>query len=171
MDFNNRKYLNAESQKSLRTTTFQRKDIIFVKGESGQTMYEVLNGSVGVYLNYGKPDEVLLAVKRVGEYLGEIALIEDRPRTATAVAMEYDTMLREISINGFANYVKEKPEVLKPITDAMANRFKQQRKDYIDACKTLAEYRDAVESGEKISKELKQKVDKYAEDSNKEWLL
>ena len=112
MDFTNRKYLNADSQKSLRTTTFQRKDIIFVKGESGQTMYEVLNGSVGVYLNYGKPDEVLLAVKRVGEYLGEIALIEDRPRTATAVAMEYDTMLREISINGFANYIKETPNIV-----------------------------------------------------------
>jgi len=167
MDFSNRKYLKAESSNSVRTATFNEGDIIFRKGASGETMYEVMRGGVGIYLHYGEPNEVLLAEKFFGEFFGEIALLENRPRTATCVAIAEGTELREISANGFIHYIRQNPDNLKPIMDAMSDRFKEQRKQYFEACEALLDYKAAIEKGEEIDPQLQKAIDKYVRDGQK----
>ena len=167
INFSDRKYLKQDANSSVRYSEFNKGDIIFRKGESGQTMYEIRSGSVGIYLNYKEPDQKLLVVKQAGEFFGEIALIEDRPRTATAVSMEEMTKLREISINGFPNYVKSRTDVLKPIMDAMSFRFKMQRKMYFEACETLKQYVDAVENDLEPADEVLEKAATFIKDAER----
>lgn len=168
INYSDRKYLKNNAANAVRMSEFNKGDIIFKKGESGATMYEIRSGSVGIYLDYKGPNQKLLTVKQAGEFFGEIALIEDRPRTATAVAMEEMTKLREISINGFPNYVKSRTDILKPIMDAMSDRFKMQRRAYFEVCETLKAYVEAVENDLEPSDEVLEKTKQFIKDLEKD---
>lgn len=168
INYSDRKYLKNSAANAVRMSEFNKGDIIFKKGEMGATMYEIRSGSVGIYLDYKGPNQKLLTVKQSGEFFGEIALIEDRPRTATAVAMEEMTKLREISINGFPNYVKSRTDILKPIMDAMSDRFKMQRRMYFEVCETLKAYVEAVENDLEPSDEVLEKTKQFIKDLEKD---
>ena len=85
INYSDRKYLKNSAANAVRMSEFNKGDIIFKKGEMGATMYEIRSGSVGIYLDYKGPNQKLLTVKQSGEFFGEIALIEDRPRTVIII--------------------------------------------------------------------------------------
>src|SRR5207249_11350199 len=70
-------------------------DVIFKEGESGDEMYVVLEGEVAVIVH----DKIVETVG-VDNFLGEMALIDSRPRSATAVA-KTDCKLAPINQNRF----------------------------------------------------------------------
>ena len=49
-------------------------------------MYDLLFGAVALYVDYGTPEEVLVASTAAPGFLGEVGLMESMPRFATAVA-------------------------------------------------------------------------------------
>jgi len=161
MDFTNRQFMMAEVKVSQTFSEFRKGNIIFKKGDVGNTMYEVVEGEVGIYLHYGEPNERLLVTKTEGEFFGEIALLEKRPRTATAVALTNHTVLEETSSSeGFVAYVRKHPHNLEVILDMMSDRFKEQRANYLKTCITLADYKDAVDCGRVIPDDLSAEIDK-----------
>lgn len=68
------------------TLTFSSGDVIFRQGDLVLTMFNIQNGSVGVYTEYGTDQEKKIAVLGKDQLLGEMGLIEVCPRSATAVA-------------------------------------------------------------------------------------
>ena len=64
--------------------TFNRGNVIFRQGDFAHGMYDILSGSVGIYVGYGTEHEVELNVLKAGDYLGEMGMIEVYPRSATA---------------------------------------------------------------------------------------
>ena len=60
-------------------------EVLFERGSRGDTMYFILRGQVDILDESGEP----IAQLRAGEYLGEMALVTNRPRNATARAAEY----------------------------------------------------------------------------------
>jgi CRP/FNR family transcriptional regulator, cyclic AMP receptor protein len=66
----------------------RRGQTIFLKGDPGSSMMAVLKGSVRI--STGSPDgkEITLNIIRTGEVFGEIALLDGRPRSADATAIE-----------------------------------------------------------------------------------
>lgn len=147
----------------IKITTFDEGEMIFNKGDLGDCMYEILSGSVGIYLNYKKPNEKLLAVKNAGEIFGEIALIEVVPRTAAAISLEDKTSLRIIGVKGIAPYFKNRPEIMELILNTMAQRIKQGRILYLETCGVVAKYKEVVDSGEKPDEELSKRIEKCLE--------
>ena len=71
--------------------SFSKNEVIFRQGDDAQEMFDIVSGSVGVYINYGQENETQLTVLKAGNFLGEMGLIENYPRSATAVAMEDGT--------------------------------------------------------------------------------
>ena len=140
-------------------TTFRQGEMIFNKGDLGDCMYEIMSGSVGIYLHYKTPQQKLLAVKDAGSFFGEIALIEVIPRTAAAVALEDDTRLRVINGKEAVLYFKQRPDVLQEILNAMSTRIKQGRQLYLETCGVVANYKAVVDSGEKPGEELSKQID------------
>jgi hypothetical protein len=62
-------------------------DVIFREGDPGDRMYAVLDGAVEVFHQEGDGPEILIATLERGQYLGEMALLSNAPRVASARAV------------------------------------------------------------------------------------
>jgi CRP-like cAMP-binding protein len=66
---------------------YQPGDVLFREGEAGELMFVIQSGAARISKNIGGDDKVL-AVLGPGEFLGEMAILNGRPRTATATVVE-----------------------------------------------------------------------------------
>ncbi len=71
-------------------------DGIFDEGDVGDKMYLILKGAVDIIKDTGKGPGQILVTLKAGDYFGEMSLIDDAPRSASAMAGE-ETIL--LSIN------------------------------------------------------------------------
>jgi CRP-like cAMP-binding protein len=72
---------------------FQPDEIIFSQSDPGETLYGVMTGRVRISASTSSGREVFLNIMEPGESFGEIALLDGRPRTATATAMSSSELL------------------------------------------------------------------------------
>lgn len=75
----------AAIERILHRRTYQPEELIFRQGEPGMGMYIVERGSVAIVTGAGSNE---LAQLHAGEFFGELALLDDSPRSASAVARE-----------------------------------------------------------------------------------
>jgi CRP-like cAMP-binding protein len=72
----------------LRTRRFRRGEVLFHQGDPGDSLFIVSTGTVKIVLPSEEGDEAILTTIGPGAFFGELALLDDAPRSATAVAME-----------------------------------------------------------------------------------
>ncbi len=96
--------------------TFDKGETVVREGEPGDTFYLIRSGSVDVFTRaMGKGDEqVSLGSMHEGEFFGEVALLTDKPRTATVVARER-LELMELSRARFDEIARTYPSVRKVV--------------------------------------------------------
>ena len=63
-------------------------EILFHEGDAGRALFILESGHVEVSRKAKKEGSARMAVLNPGDYFGEISLLDERPRTATAAAME-----------------------------------------------------------------------------------
>lgn len=114
---------------------YNKGDIIFEKGDYEPFMYDIYSGKVGIYSDFGTPDQKLLAELGESDFLGEMALIEDAPRSATAVALEPNTRLKTVDAETFDDYFRERPAKVLMLMQQMSARLRQVSKDYMEICR------------------------------------
>jgi nitrogen-specific signal transduction histidine kinase len=78
-------------------------EVIFRQGDDGATMILILSGSVEIL-----KDGIVIARRGSGEFIGEMALVEDTPRFATVVA-QTNCEISECSREWFLEVIKEDP--------------------------------------------------------------
>jgi signal transduction histidine kinase len=78
-------------------------EVIFRQGDDGATMIFILSGSVEIL-----KDGIVIARRGSGEFIGEMALVEDTPRFATVVA-QTDCEISECSREWFLEVVRDDP--------------------------------------------------------------
>ncbi len=79
------------------------------QGQFQSTMFDIGKGCIGIYANYGEADEKQLATFGPEQVFGEMGMIESLPRSATAVALEDETVVYEIDEEEFSSYFRDKP--------------------------------------------------------------
>lgn len=117
---------------------FGKKEVIFKAGDWEMWMYDILDGLVGIYADYGTPDQKLLAELRTEEFFGEMGIVEAMPRSATAVALE-PTRVQVITSKDLGDYFKERPARVLQIMEQLSKRLRRLTEDYTEACRTIAE--------------------------------
>lgn len=89
--------LESEDRRALATRTHRKAyragDTIFLAGDPGRSMMVVAQGSVRVTLPTDGGEEIKLAELERGGVLGEVALLDGRPRSASALAITDCEML------------------------------------------------------------------------------
>ena len=87
------------------------------EGQQGYEFFIVLEGEVEV-----RQGDQLVATRGPGEYVGEIALLDKRPRTATVVATT-PVLVEVLSRREFMGLLAEVPELSEQILATMAQRL------------------------------------------------
>src|SRR5690349_835315 len=89
---------------------FRHGATIFQKGDPGSSMMAVLRGRVRICSFAANGQEVVFTVIDRGGVFGELALMDGRERSATAVAMD-DCVLLVIERRDFLPFLRDNPEV------------------------------------------------------------
>ena len=93
-------------------------DVLFYEGDSGESAYVVESGVIEIR-HFKEEEYITLAELKEGTLFGEIALIDKRPRSATAIATS-DAVVREITKNYFLEYLESSPDVAFEIMQRLA---------------------------------------------------
>src|ERR1700722_13885649 len=101
---------------------------VFSKDEKGTSMYVVLSGAVQIFLPPPPKEKdaprVILKDARTGEYFGELALFDDKPRSASVEAT-MDTVLLELTREDFAEHLVKSKTAALSILSEMAERLRE----------------------------------------------
>jgi len=77
-----------EFEKLIHRRTFKANETIFWEGEPGVGMYVIQRGTVAIFKHAPGEGREELATLRNGEFFGELALLDESPRSASAIAKE-----------------------------------------------------------------------------------
>ena len=88
--------------------SYDKGETVFSQGQKGDAFYIVYRGSVDILLKRWVVLSKKVATLKEGDFLGEIALISDEPRTASVVAAE-PTMLFTLIADDFKFVLSENP--------------------------------------------------------------
>lgn len=84
-------------------------DCVFQEGELGTEMFIIQDGKVGILQRVGEEDRLMATLER-GDFFGEMSVLEEMPRSATARAV---TPVRLLCIDGttFDQMLRDNPEI------------------------------------------------------------
>ncbi|MBP5774171.1 MAG: cyclic nucleotide-binding domain-containing protein [Clostridiales bacterium] len=119
--------------------TYTKGQIIFKQGELGKCMYMVHGGIIGIFSNYGKDNEVKLTELFPVECFGEMGMISDETRSATAVALSDDTTVEIIYADDLKDLIITYPVKVDMILRHLSHRLRNLTYDYFTTCKDLYE--------------------------------
>lgn len=108
---------------------FRKGDVIIEKGSHGTSAYIIKSGRVEIS-DFVNNKKAVLAVLGEKQIFGEMGLIEDQPRSATATALE-DVQLAVLNRDSFNELFEKKPKVLLPIIKALFERLRTANKTLI----------------------------------------
>ncbi|HUX37588.1 MAG TPA: cyclic nucleotide-binding domain-containing protein [Rectinemataceae bacterium] len=112
-------YLDGSAEEFNR---FYPKDtMIFPEGMPGTELYIIQKGQVKITKIVGD-SEILLAVLKPGDIFGEMSILENKPRSASAVAFE-DAYLLAVNKANFERMVKTQPQIVTRLTTLLSERL------------------------------------------------
>ena len=99
---------------------------VFSQGDAGTSMFVVQSGAVEVYLpgSVADAEPVVLKDLRTGEYFGELALFDDKPRSASVRAV-VDTVLLELKREELGAHLGRSTRAAMTILREMAERLRE----------------------------------------------
>jgi CRP/FNR family transcriptional regulator, cyclic AMP receptor protein len=97
--------------------------LLFRAGDEGNAMYLIEEGRVRICVRTRDGHEVTLTELERGDFFGEMALLDGKPRSADARVAE-DARLAVLSRDHFLSFVRSNPNVALEMLTALANRLR-----------------------------------------------
>ena len=133
------KDVSAGELKTLRKGMF-----IFREGKEEQCMYILHSGKVAMYNNYRSKEEVMLSELEAVSFFGEMGIISDEPRNATAVVESNGATVEAISREDLQTMIHKCPNKVYMILRNMSYRLRKLNVDFLKTCKEITDnYKDA----------------------------
>jgi CRP/FNR family cyclic AMP-dependent transcriptional regulator len=106
--------------------TFPKNTILFSEGDKTDSLYIICDGKVKVTINDNEGKELILSMLGTGEYFGEMALLDDEPRSASVMTKE-TTQLLIISKKDFMDIFSSNPIAFN-LLKGLINRLREANK-------------------------------------------
>ena len=119
--------------------TLNKGMFIFREGKEEKCMYILLNGRVGIYNNYRSREEVMLSELDAVSFFGELGIISDEPRTASAVVESSGVTVEIITRDDLQQMIKECPNKVYMILRDMSYRLRKLNVDFLKTCKEITD--------------------------------
>jgi CRP/FNR family transcriptional regulator, cyclic AMP receptor protein len=103
---------------------YPQHSIIFSEGEIGRNMYVILDGEVEIRKKTGKNSHKVLVSLKAGDFFGEMAIIENKPRTATAVAKVTSSLIA-LDTDAFYTMVEKSSDFAVKMIKTLSSRLRK----------------------------------------------
>ena len=107
---------------------YQKSEIIFSESDPGKDMYIIYKGKVGLYTGDVLRHKRLLAIVEAGDFFGEMALVDDSPRSATAIAVEDNTQLLVLDKHKFTYLLRHQPDFALVVMGKLCRQLREANK-------------------------------------------
>lgn len=120
--------LKAEEAGELATRLVMRRfnqgQVIFHHGDPGGLLYIIISGKVKISHSTPEGHEALLAILGTGDFFGELALLDNSPRSATAEALEATETLT-LHRAEFRRFLHNNPDFAMHVLHTMAQHIRR----------------------------------------------
>lgn len=120
--------LDQETTRALRAAMVEvrmrRGEVLFNEGEPGDRVYVIAEGKIKLGHSASDGRETIIAILGPGEMLGELALFDPGPRTATATAIA-PTRLLELRHDDLTTFLRGRPELSAQLLQSLARRLRR----------------------------------------------
>jgi CRP/FNR family cyclic AMP-dependent transcriptional regulator len=151
--------LPQEDQENLaslvRRKAVRKGELLFRQGDEGTALYIILQGRIKISVSR-RTDTVTLAILGRGEFLGEMALLDDLPRSADAIALE-DSQLYTLNRKDFLSFLKNNENAVHAVLSSLSLRLRKTDNLLAEMCflnlttrlaNKLVELAEPLEAGE-----------------------
>ncbi len=119
--------------------TYGKGLIVFKEGTVDNSMYLLHSGTVGMYNDYRRKEEVKLTEYSAVTFFGEMGIIANEPRTATAVAETGDTCVEAISRDDLETIFRSNPAKINLFLRHLSYRLRRLNIDFLNTCREITE--------------------------------
>jgi len=106
------------------TRSFPKNTLVICEGDVSDSLYVVLSGKVKVFLSDEEGKEVTLNMQGAGEYFGELAILDEAPRSASVMTVE-DTKLAVLSKGAFEKCMEQHATIALVVMRGLACRLRE----------------------------------------------
>jgi len=108
----------------LQRRSLRKGEILFHKGDAGSSFFIIIKGLIKIGVSNRIGDEVTLALLRNGDFFGEMALLDEQPRSADATALE-DSLLYVLDRTDFFPFLFQNENAVRSILRALSIRLRR----------------------------------------------
>ena len=119
--------------KSTRQLHYPKDSVVFHEGDRGDSLLVILSGRVKVLLSGDRGQEIILSILEPPSFLGEIALVDESPRSATVVTLEQTDFLK-VTQEQFLDLMQQH----RPIAEKIVRQLAGSLRDATEHIRTLA---------------------------------
>ncbi len=98
--------------------------VLFREGDRGDALYIVVRGAVRVSVLSPSGGEATVAVLGPGEFVGDLALLDGRPRSASAIVLQ-PTRTLVVTRDEFRRWLRERPQAALALLEALSLRIRR----------------------------------------------
>lgn len=107
-----------------RLRVFAPNTIVVSEGDEGNSLFVVQSGSLKAYVTDNVGREVTLSLLDPGDYFGELALLDEAPRSASVIALARSELL-QIPRSAFLSLMEAHPSCMQIVVRNLVSRIRQ----------------------------------------------
>lgn len=105
------------------TRVYPKHYVLINEGEESDALYVILKGTVRIFVSGDDGREVTLNIQGTGEYFGELALLDEEPRSASVMTLEQSRIALIPKIE-FQHCLLDRPDISLKLMRAMSRRIR-----------------------------------------------
>ena len=125
-------HLSSSDAKDSMGRTYPKNTMIFSEGEPGGEMFIIQKGRVKIS-KIVDDQEILIALLKPGEFFGEMALLENKPRSASAIAHDDEVTVLVVNKDNFGRMVQTQAQLITRLTTTLAERIWTVKRTLVNA--------------------------------------
>ncbi len=103
---------------------YPKDTVVFFENEEGDTFFMILEGRIKVTILGDDGREIILSVLSPGDFFGEMALLDNEPRSATAIAVE-ETELLSLQRTDFQSALQDNRSIVGALMKVLTTRLRR----------------------------------------------
>ena len=103
---------------------FPKDGVIFFEHDVGDALFMIFSGRVKVTILSDDGREIILAMLSDSDFFGEMSLLDNEPRSATAIALQ-ETEMVVLHQRDFLSIVEKRPRVLINLLSVLSSRLRK----------------------------------------------